>query len=628
MLDALRSRASSWVVKAFLGLLILSFAIWGIGDIFLGPRGGNVVATVADLEVTVPEVAREFESQLRRYQQQLGTPIDRTHPLAAAALNDAVQRLVALRLLDAFAEDLGLGASDDEVAARIHGDPNFRSAAGFDPQRLEFFLRSIGMSERAYVEEVRRQITRERIVETFRGLPKASRFLARFLHEHRGETRVLDVLFVDASATTVETPDEETLSAWLEENRERFRRPEFRRVVLAVLGIDDILDEIAVDEAELRQLYQARRESFRVPEKRHVVQLLAPDEETAGLVRSRVAAGEEPEAVAREMAARGVTFVDLGTVARDELPPAIAETAFSLGMGEVSEPVRSPFGWHVVQVRAVEPEHTPPFEEVRDALEAELKRDKAVRQLPDLATALDDELAAGTAIEEAAERYGARLYTIDAVDRSGRDPGGEPVLPEVLTAEMLEKIFTAPEGEPSLLEETEDGRYYVFRVDAIEAERPLELAEARDRILAAWRAEQQRRAAEALAETLLERLRSGEAFETVAATPGVRRERVGPVRRSDDGARSGLGGDPIRAAFAREEGELLPEVAELPTGAAVVRVAEVRPAPEPDEAALAAIERELREAWEGDLLAQLEAALRRRYPVEIDQGALAAFLRS
>lgn len=627
MLDALRSRASSWVVKLFLGLLILSFAIWGIGDIFLGPRGGNVVATVAGLEVTAPEVAREFESELRRYREQLGQNVDRSHPLAAMALNSAVQRLIALRLLDAFAQDLGIGASDDEVAARIHAEPAFQSASGFDRERLEFFLRSSGMSERQYVEEVRRGIVRGRIIDTLRSLPDAPQFLIRFLYQHRNESRLLDVLFVDAAALQVEAPDEATLAAYLEQNRDRFVRPEYRRVALALLGIEDILDEIAIDDEELRQLYERRRESFRIPERRHVVQLLAPDEETARLAHSRVAAGEALEAVAEALADRGVTFADLGTVARDLLPAAIAEVAFALDAGGLAEPVRSPFGWHIVAVRSIEPERTPGFEEKRAELETELKREKAVRQLPDLATAFDDELAAGTSIEEAARRHGARVYSIEAVDRTGRGPDGKPVLADVLTPEMLAAVFAANAGEPSILQETEDGHYWAFRVDAIDPQRPLELTEARDRILAAWQAEKRREAARALAANLIERLGRGESVEVVAATPGVRREQVGPLRRTDD-APSGLTADVIARAFTIGEGELLPEPVGLPFGAAIVRVAAVRPAPEPTEEQLLALERQLRDGYESDLLAQLEAALRERYPVEIDQRAVAAFLES
>lgn len=626
MLDAIRRRASSWLVKGFLGLLVLSFAIWGIGDIFLGPRGGTVIATVAGHEITAPEVAREFEAELRRYREQLGTAIDRSHPLAAAALNDAVQRLVALRLLDALADDFGLGASDDEVAARIHTDPAFASATGFDPQRLEVFLRAIGMSERAYVEEVRRQITRERIIATFRDLPAVPQFFTRFLYERRNESRLLDVLFVDAAAMQVEAPDDATLTAYLESNRDRFIRPEYRRVVLTVLGIDDLLAEIAVDEAELRQLYEERKEHYRVPERRHLVQLLAPDEETARLVHSRLAAGETPEALAQDLAARGVRFADLGRVTREALPAAVADAAFALEEGAISTPVQSAFGWHVLAVRAIEPEHVPSFEEKRGELETELKRQKAAQQLPALATAFDDELAAGTPIEEAAARFGANLYTV-TIDRSGRGPDGKPVLSEVLSPEMLDQVFAAREGEASLLTETSDGRYYVFRVDAIEPQRPLEFAEARERIMAAWTIEQQRRAAKTLAETLLKRLQAGEALEAVAATPGVRHELVGPLRRFDVALAKGLAAAVLEAAFARAEGELLAEVFEGPTAAAVVRVAKIEPAPEPTPEQLALIERELRDAYEGDLLAQLEAALRHRYTVHIDERAMAAFLQ-
>lgn len=625
MLDALRSRASSWIVKLFLGILVLSFAIWGIGDIFVAPRGGNVVAEVDGLEITAPEVAPEFENELRRLREQVGGNIDRTHPLAAIALNAAVQRLVALRLLDAFAAEVGIGASDAEVAARIHDEPAFRGANGFDRQQLELFLRSVGMSERQYVEEVRREIVRGRILASLQQLAEAPEFLVRFLHDYRNATRTLDVLLVETASVQVDTPDEATLARYLEENQQRFVRPEYRRVVLAILGIEDILDEITVDEAEVRRLYEERKEGFRVPERRQVVQLLAPDEETAKLARERVAAGEDLQAVAADLAGRGVSFADLGLVSRTALPAAIAEAAFSLAQGEVSAPVKSPFGYHVLAVRTVEPEHVPVFEEKRAELEAQLRREKAARQLPSLATAFDDELAAGTRLEDAAQRFGAKLFALEVVDRNGLDPRGKPVLAEVLKPAMLEAIFAAKAGEASLLAETEDGRYWVFRVDAIEPERPLTLADGRDRILAVWQIERRREAAKALARSLLERLKAGESPEAVAATPGVRRQELGPVRRRSEET-FGLPADVIARAFAVKEGEWLPDPVELSQGVAVVRVAKSEPAPALEEGQRAAIAHELQDGFEDDLLTQLEAALRQRYTVAIDERSLARFL--
>ena len=117
MLDAMRNQASSWVVRGLLVLLILSFAIWGIGDVFFGPRGGQTIAEVGDLEVTGTEVNREFDDQINRFRQQFNTPLDRGQAVAFGLLNQAMQAKIAQRLVDMHGLDLGLGVADSSVRA-------------------------------------------------------------------------------------------------------------------------------------------------------------------------------------------------------------------------------------------------------------------------------------------------------------------------------------------------------------------------------------------------------------------------------------------------------------------------------------------------------------------------------
>ncbi len=626
MLDALRSRASSWVVKAFLGLLILSFAVWGIGDIFLGPRGGNVAATVDGREITVVELDREFEAQLRQLGEQFGIGIDRGNPLAATALNEALQRLIARRLVDAYVAELGIGVSDEEVAEAIRGDPAFTDAAGnFDRGRLELFLRSVGITEKAFVEEIRAELARNRLLRAFSEPVRPSRFLARFLHDYRNEERKAEALVVEAAAMSVAEPDEATLEAWLRENAESFQRPEYRRAVIAILGAEDLVGEIAVPEEEIRQLYETRKSLYATPERREIAQLLLPDEATAEEARILLAQGRSLEEVAEALAARGARLSTLGPVDRAGLPSALADVAFSLPEGGLGDPVKSPFGWHILRVVKIEPGRVASFEEKRAELERELALEKATDQLPDFAAALDDEIAAGVALEEAADKLGIPLLAVEAVDRNGRDPEGRPVAPEKLTADILEALFLAPEGEPSLLEETRDGRYFVFRVDAVEAARPLTLAEARERVREGWRREQQQKAARTLAEKLLEEARAGRSLATLAeAYAGVSLREVGPVKRSETGQAFGLGPRAVQAIFAAGEGELVPEPVETPAGVVLLRVTAVEPAPEPED--LAPLEEQLRIGWRSDLFAQFEGALRARYPIEINQQAMATVL--
>jgi len=625
MLDALRSKASSWVVKAFLALLVVSFAIWGIGDILRAPRTGVPVATVGHREITPQQLARAFEQELRRLSQQLGQPVDRTHPLAAAALQRALERLIALELLAAWAEDLGVGVSDDELRRAIREDPTFQSGGRYDPERLRLVLRSLGMSEEVFVAEVRADLVRRRLVTALTLPVRAPKTLARTLWDFRNEARRGEVLLVEAAAMQVQDPPEEELRAYWEKNRDRFIRPEYRTVTIAGFGVEDIADEIAVSEDELRQLYEARREQLRRPERRRLIQLLATDPEVAAEVRRRLSVGESPEEVAEELRDQGVHLMDLGDVIRAQLPEELAEVAFAGREKEVAGPVRTPLGYHVIVVVSVTPEHVPDFAEARAELEKELRGQKAAEQLPRLATDLDDELAAGTSLEKAAEKFGIRVVTV-VIDRSGRTPdGGRPDAP--LGDEILQKIFAAREGEPPIVESTRDGLYFALRVDRIEPQRTMTFEEAKARVLMVWKLERQREAAKALAKTLIERAKQGTGFAELAQEfPGVRVVEVDGMKRQDDPARFGIDAPIAQALFRIEPGAVSEEPVETARGAAVVRVLERRPAPEPES--LAGLEREIRDAWQDDLLVQLDAWLRTRYPVVVDDRMLAQFLQS
>ncbi len=623
MLDALRSKASSWVVKAFLTLLVVSFAIWGIGDILRTPRTGGAVARVGEREITPRQLARAFELELERFAEETGEVITRDHPLAAVVLQRALERLVTLELLLAWADDLGLAASDEEVRAAIQRDPAFQSNGRYDPERLKLVLRTLGLDERSFIDQVRADIVRTRLVRAMTRPVGTSETLARLLWDHHNEGRSAGVLLIPAESVQVEAPDEETLRAYWEENRDRFLRPEYRTVTLALVTADDLLDEIAVDEAELQALYRERQREFTEPERRRVVQLLAPDRATAEEVRRRLDEGASPEEVATALADRGVKLVDLGPVTRTALPSALAEAVFTAEAGAVVGPIQSPFGWHVARVVAVMPARTAAFEDKRAELERELKAQKAAERLPRLATEVDDELAAGTRLEEAAAKFGIRVLTL-TLDRGGRTPEGKAP-PVALPPALLEKIFAAGEGEAPIMEEV-DGVYVAFRVDRIEPQRPMTFEEARARLATVWTLERRRKAAESLAQSLIARAQKGESLADLArSVPGVRYVSVPRIARSDDPARYELPVAVARAIFDHPPETLVETPIITPEGAAVVRVGSRFPAPEPES--LAGLRDEIRRSWQDEALIQLEAWLRTRYPVEVDNRLLAGFLQ-
>jgi len=622
MLDAMRKRASSWFVRTLLVVLIVSFAVWGIGDLFMGREDIEIAATVGDTEVPLREVDRAFENDRRALQEQFGTTITREQAAAMGLLNRALQSVVARAMIDQHRRDIGLGVTDAEVAAAIRQDPFFQSAGSFDRSRFDSFLRSAGLSEAQFVESMRRDIGRNRVLDAFTDLVAAPAPLTERLGAHRGERRTATVLVVPRADLPVGEPDEAALRALLEEEgAERFTAPEFRDVTFVTLSTDDIVDEIEIDEAQLRDEYEARRAFYTRDERRRVGQLLASDREVVEAARSAVDEGAVFADLASEMAAEGLTYSTLGPTTAADLPAEFADAVFALDEGAVSRPVESSFGWHLFRVIEIEPAEVQPFEAVRDEIRRDLALERAIDQLPELAAALDDEIAAGGSLEDAAATVGLEPTRLEAVDAEGRGPDGQ-LLREAPSSDILADIFAAPVGQTSLLEETPAGTFYMFRVDAVQEPQRRPLADVRDEVAELWRMREQDRAAAERAEAIMADARAGRTLEAIAAELGgeVELRSTEPVTRSASGAEVGLSPEAVTAMFRTRAGELAREPVPVEEGQAILRTEQIE-SPAADE--VAAIAEQLQVALRDDLLVQYESTLRARYPVQVNNEAIA-----
>lgn len=626
MLDSLRKHATGWVAKVLFGFLVLSFAIWGIGDIFRAPHAGSAVAEVDGTDIPAREVSNEFDLRLRQMQQQYGAGIDRRAAVSLGLMNQALQAAVARRLVDAHARDLGLTIADQTVAAQIRQNPAFQGSTGFERERLDLYLRSIGMTEPDYINAVRADLVRNAIISAMTGPTGVPDLLARKLVEYRTESRRGQVLLVEAANIEVETPTDEALTAYLAANAKTYEAPEYRSVTLVTLAPEDLVGEIEVSDADVRAAYDDRQAQYRTPEQRKLEQLLAKDEATIKQAAEMVASGQGFTAVAAAMKDAGVERSELGPLTEGDLPDGLGQAAWSLTADGVSAPVQSPFGWHLLRVTEIVPEQVTPFDSVKDELRHELALERATSQLPDFATKLDDELAAGTALDAAAEQLRIPVQKLENIDSTGHTAANERLAPDRLTADMLTPIFAAVQGETSLLEQTEDERYFIFRIDAVSPAHERSLAEVRDQVTAAWRAEEQKKRAHARAVEVRAEAGTPAAFGQLAqANADLRLIAVGPVMRSDDGQAQGLGAPVIQAMFATKAGEVAADVVDLPTGSAVVAVDEIIPAAA-NEQMVSATEKALLDSMRGELLSSYEAALRQTYKVTVNQATLAQLM--
>ncbi len=628
MLTALRKQAGSWVVKALLLVLVLSFAIWGIGDIFYGNPAEESVASVGSSEISSGELNDAFNRSLDNLQRQFGGQLTREQALGFGLLQQTLQEQIGQRLISLEAEEMGVTVDDDTLRRLITENPNFQSAGRFDRLRFNQLLRTTGLSEEGYLRAYRQDLARNALTSSIAAGATVPDAQVEAIYRHRNqERRGRYVLVADADITDIPEPDEATLEAIHGEDEQRFTAPEYRTVTYVTIEPADLLDEVEIAEEDVRAAYDDRAARYVKPETRTVEQLLTSDEETASKAEALIEEGEDFAAVADQL--DGASFTELGEVTEAGMPSGLGTDAFVVSTGEVTDPIESPFGFHLFKITAITPEEVTPFEEVRDEIEEELALVEAEDRLPAFATQLDDELAAGSGVSEAAEAVGLSAKTVEAVDRQGLDEAGEPVTELEAWPALLQTAFEAEQGEPSLLEETDDGAYYVVEVDEIVEPRLKPLDEVRDEVVALYEERQRREGAKARAEEIRIKLQEAASLETLAASDGLSIETVEPVKRADDGADAGLNPAAIEALFQTAEGRVADEVIETEEGAVVIAVDEIiEHAGSDDQDGLDQLKAELERQVRSDLLDQYGRALQETHPIEIDEAALARLIES
>ena len=614
MLDAIRKRTASIVVMGLIGILILSFVVWGIGDL-LRVRIADVVAEVGDVDIPPERLGAEFQRELNRLGNLSGTQLTREQARSLGLLEAVLQNMIERTLLGLGASDLGVAISDDLIARDIRDRPEFRNQLGtFDSNRFYQVLRSNGLSESGYVALLRGEIARIQYVDSIRAGGRAPGALIKAVYRYRQEKRRADVVKVaDASMTVTGEPGEAALAAFHKDNPAPFTAPEYRQLTAVILEAGDLAREIAVSDEELADAYRKREDEFRQPERRRLRQMVFAEEADAKRAHGLLEEGREFGEAAREVS--GADALDLGVVTRGRLQPELEDTAFTLTGGAYSQPIQSPVGWHLVMVDSIEEAKIQTMEQVRDELSAEVAREKAIDGLFTLANQLEDRLGGGATLEEASGQLNLRLLKIEAADRLGLDASGKPVAGLPSGAAFLDATFRTPEGEESPLTETGTDGYFIVRVDSITAPALRPLDAVRAEVSSAWKAGRRAEAADAEANALLERVRGGaDLAEGAMGLPVTTPE---PFIRDSANADHGLPRKLVSGLFGVKLGEAV--MARGDGGAYVARLKEILPAnPLSDESGIKALENRLTRSVQADLLVQLTGALRERFPVTVN----------
>jgi peptidyl-prolyl cis-trans isomerase D len=553
MLSAIRAFAKSWVAAVLIGLLIVSFAIFGIRDVFHA-RTSNAVITAGSRTVSGDEFRRAFEDARKQAEQRMGQPI--TTEFAAANGFDR-QVLEGLAVREAFAgllQKIGIVPSDRLVATEIAKIPAFQNpvTGRFDKQQYVQRLAQNELTTDQFEKSLRDEMAEQHMIAAIANGLQLPRAYAAMAAVYTLESRDVSYILVDpASVPQPAAPTDAQLAEFMKAHAAQLTQPEFRVLTVVRFSPQLVAAAVKIDEAEVRKRYDFRKDTLGAPETRTIVQIPAKTPAAAQAIIQRLANGEAPAAVARSQGVDAITYENKPKTAIPD--HKLADAAFQMTAGQVSQ-VQGDIGPAVVKVVSVTPGKTVSLEEARPAIEAELRKDAAADKVYALTQAYEDAHDKGANLMEAAQKAGVPATTVGPVSKGATDQQGQQVAG--LDQKLLDTAFGLPAGGESDVVEAGNGEYFAVRVEKIIPPAMPPLAQIRPELARAWVFDQVNKALLAKADTLAARVRKGESLDAVAASSGTHVVHAPGLDRQTGEQNQLVSQDILGAAFSGKPGDV------------------------------------------------------------------------
>ncbi len=522
MLLEIREKAQGWFAWLIVAFITIPFALWGIQS-YLGVGKAPVAATVNGTDIPMQELDRTTRQLRERLRTQLGSAYRPEMFSDKELRKQALEQLINDAVLRDTAHDWQLRVSDEVVRQYIQSIPYFQNNGHFDVKAYRAALRNQGLSERSFEESVRMDL----VMAQLRGGVVASALATDReiddLIRLRDQQRTVAWVVVDGRRLLGDwQPDDKTLEDYYQEHKSRWTIPERVKVEYLLLDPETVGDQVEVTEEGLQAYWQEHQDEFKAPEERQVRHILISVPKDAD--QAAQAQALEKAKKIREQLKNGADFAelakqysqdpgsreqggDLGWITRGIMVKPFEEAAFKLAKGEISEPVRTQYGYHIIQVTGINAGGKGTLDSLRDKVEAAYRRNQAenlifdkAEKLADLAYENPDDLTT------AAEALGLKIQTSDWFDRKGGK--GPLASPKVVGAAFSEDVLN--QGQNSELIELGEDRVLVLRVVDHEAERIPPLKEVKDKVVEALKADRAAAKAREKGEALLAKLRAGE----------------------------------------------------------------------------------------------------------------------
>ncbi|GIU44222.1 peptidylprolyl isomerase [Shewanella sairae] len=513
MLEKIREGSQGVIAKSILILVILSFAFTGVSS-YLGSSTEVAAATVNGEEISNSALEQAYQNERSRLEQQLGdmfATLSADDNYMQSVKQSVLERLVADKLLDQNAAELGLRVSDEQIKAAIMTEPAFQTDGVFDNDRYQAILRQLGYQANSFRDMMRTDMTRRQLVATLVGSEFVLPGEAKYVAELQGQTRDIDYKVIDATPFLADiSVTDEQVKNYYDSNLAQFVRPEVVSLNYIELNANDLAKDVQVTDAEAQAYYDEHKANYTQAEKRlaaHILVQLGDDEDAAkakaeaiykqlqdGADFAEVAKTESEDTFSGEQGGQ-LDWFEAGV-----MEPEFDAALFALNKGDYSNVVKTNFGYHIIKALDIQAGAQAPFADVKEKIVAQLKDKQAVDKFYELQQVLaDTSYEVPDTLVDAAKDLGVEVKTTPEFTRTNP--------PELFSQpDLLQEAFSSNvllDGMNSDVLEVAPNHVVVIRVNSHKAAGTMDLADVRSAIANRLKQEQANEAARKQAQEVM-----------------------------------------------------------------------------------------------------------------------------
>jgi peptidyl-prolyl cis-trans isomerase D len=564
MLSLMRKHAGTWMIKIILGAIVVVFVFWGVGS-YTSRRSGRVASVNGNI-ITLDDYQVSYSNLVEQVRQSFGNNLNEDLIEMLQLRKRALDQLIDRSLMLQTAEKFKLTVSDEELAESIRNIGAFQTAGVFDSRRYINTLNRNKLTPETFEVQQRDVLIIDKLQAFISGNIKVSDLEAQQWYIWNNTEVDIDYVILEPQGYKDIEPTDEEIRNYFDQHKDSYKTDPQIKVRYLYFKPEDYADKVTVSEDDILDYYESNPEKFKSPktvEARHILIKLDPDAKAEDVESAR----QRIETVL-EMAKKGQDFAELakkysegptktqggnlGAFRREAMVKPFADKAFSMKAGEISEPVRTRFGWHIIKVEKVNPEKTTSLSEAQGDILKNLKADLSKNLAYDEAEAVYDDSFEGRDLDVIAAERNLKILTTELF--SQKNP------PEEIKngARFTSFAFSLPTNEISGVQDFGDGYYLIEVIDQVPAKiSELETVEAK--VKKDLVKEKQDTKARDEAQTLLTELKNGETFAAVGQKFKLAPKKTGFFKRNDSIPTIGFESDFARIAFRLSDNNKLPE---------------------------------------------------------------------